>query len=552
MSRSCWHYHPKPSDTDKTSLDISQVDQRSAMNETTASKRHIQALKGIFTSNASRLLSLGYTMVSVPLLIDYLGAEMFGAWTTVRGFSGYLQTMSLGVGYALVFAIAHSTGINQRRNIGEVVSSAFFPMMVLVLLIGGLLTAALFLFPVTDLLRLESPENSARIRGVLLLLVWSMVIGTLIGIMLSVRSGLQEEYKNNVWGIAGTFLAITGLILGIQLGVRIELLAVSVFFIPLLFMAANAISMIKSHPEALPRFHALRFSIFRRLASQGAALTGAQVFSAILWSTDNLVIASALGATAVVPYAITFTIVFTAFSAIHSITTSYGPAIREAFASQDWEWLEATHRKILAIVLNLSCGAGLWLFFWGRDTISIWVGPDIASSVKPELMTILTFYLPLLIWNSVWAFPLTALGRFRWPLMVTAFEATTNLGISLWLVGHWGLTGVAFGTLMPALAVSSWAFPLLLSRATNSHLKPNLKWLTKQAFTPLIILAVLGIILSQMLLTQSALARFLLGGMPMLVISLIMTAVVGFNFNLLKVRKILRGDYGQSANNSDE
>jgi O-antigen/teichoic acid export membrane protein len=522
------------------------------MTDRTARERHIRALKGIITSNAGRLLSLGFTMISVPLLINYLGADMFGAWSTVRGFSGYLQTMSLGVGYALVFAIAHSDGINQRGNVSELVSSAFFPMVGLAILIGGLVTAALIAFSITDLLGLEATDNSTRIRGVFLLLVWSMVIGTLIGILLSVRSGLQEEYKNNIWGMAGSILAVIGLILGIQLRVRIEILAVSVFFVPLVFTGANMISVIKSHPEAIPRFHAIRFSIFRRLAYQGAALTGAQVFSAILWSTDNLIIASALGAAAVVPYAVTFTIVFTAFSTIHSITTSYGPAIREAFASQDWEWLESTHRKLLTMVLNLSGGAGIWLFFWGRDTISVWVGPDIASSVKPELITILAGYLPLLIWNSVWAFPLTALGRFRWPLMVTAFEATTNLCISLWLVGHWGLIGVAVGTLTPALLVSSWAFPWLLSRVTNSHLKPEFKWLVKHTSGHLIFLAVFGFILSQMLLTQSPLTRFLVGGIPTLVISLLITAVVGFNFNLLKVRRILQGDYGLSAKISDE
>jgi len=482
-------------------------------------------------------------MISVPLLISYLGDEMFGVWATVRGFNGYLQTMGLGIGYALVFLIAHSVGTDQRHKINELVSSAFFPMTGLVLLLGTLLTTAVFVFSVTDLFGLSTPEHSTMIRRVLLLLLWSMVIGTVVGIFLSVRSGLQKEYKNNIWNIGGAFLAFSGLVVGIKLGVRIEILALSVFFVPIMVMTANVISMLKSRPEIIPQFSAIRLSSFRRLASQGVALTGAQVFAAVLWSTDNLVIASSLGAAAVVPYAVTFTTVYTAFGAIHSITTSYGAAIRESFASNDWHWLESTHRKILAIVLNLSGGAGVWLFFWGKDAISLWVGSDIASSVTPTLMTLLAIYLPLLVWNSAWAFPLTALSKFRWQLLIVGFEAVTNLGLSLWLVRHWGITGVAVGTLLPAAVVSSWAFPWLLSRVTSGHLQPNLKWVTKQALLPLVIVIAVGTALSLALSEQSALTRAIIGGSLTLAISLFLTAIVGFNFNRSKLKLILHGHY---------
>jgi O-antigen/teichoic acid export membrane protein len=512
----------------------------------------MRALKGIVTGNLGRFLSLGYTAITIPLLITYLGAEMFGAWSTVRGFSAYLQNMGLGIGYVLVFSIAHSVGANERHKIRELVSSAFFPGTGFALLIGAVLSAVIFVFPITELFGLSTQENSNSIRSVLMILLWAMVTGTIVGILLSVRSGLQQEYKNNVWGMIGTFLAVTGLILGIKLGARVELLAVSIFFIPVFAMGANVTALLNSHPDAIPRLSAIRIASFKRLFSQGTALTGAQIFAAVLWSTDNLVIASALGAAAVVPYAVTFTIIYAAFGAIHSITTSYGAAIRESFASQDWEWLEATHRKIFTIVLNLSGGAAVWLYFWGNDAISIWVGPDIASDVSPNLMTLLAIYLPLVVWNSTWAFPITALGRFRWQLLIIGFEAIANLGLSLWLVRHWGITGVAVGTLLPAAVVSSWAFPWLLSRVTEGHLRPTLGWTQKRLLLPIGLVIAVGVVLNLALPSQSPLVRVLVGGSLTLLASLIFTAIVGFDFNRSKLRLMLRGHYDTPVESDDQ
>ena len=336
------------------------------------------------------------------------------------------------------------------------------------------------------------------------------------------------------------------------MGARIEFLAAMVFFVPLIVMVVNIASLLKTNPEVVPRFNAIRFSNFRQLASQGMALTGAQMFIAILWSTDNLVIASKLGAAAVVPYSVTFTIIYTSFGAIHSITTSYGAAIRESFASQDWLWLETTHCKILGIVLNLSSGAAVWLYFWGNDTLSIWVGSDVASFVSPTLMTLLAVYLPLLVWNGIWAFPLTALGKFRWQLLINGFEATANLGLSLWLVRHWGITGVAVGSLLPALVLSSWAFPWLLNRATNGHLRPNLRLAVRQLLAPITVAVAVGIVLSHALPAENAPVRVFIGGSLTLAVSLLFTAVVGFNFNFSKARLVLEGHYGRPSEISDE
>src|SRR5690349_19553868 len=65
-------------------------------------------------------------LISVPLTLNYLGAERYGLWITISSLILLLGFADLGVGNGLLNAIAQANGRDDRHDAESYVSSAFF------------------------------------------------------------------------------------------------------------------------------------------------------------------------------------------------------------------------------------------------------------------------------------------------------------------------------------------------------------------------------------------------------------------------------------------
>ena len=51
---------------------------------------------GLLTGYGSILTNIGFTIVSIPLALYYLGKEEFGLWSLALQVNGYMQLIDLG------------------------------------------------------------------------------------------------------------------------------------------------------------------------------------------------------------------------------------------------------------------------------------------------------------------------------------------------------------------------------------------------------------------------------------------------------------------------
>ena len=161
-------------------------------------ERHRRALLTILTGHIMRMTAMGASLVTVPLLINYLGVERYGVWATVRGFNGYLQAMSLGLGYALTFAIAHRVGSGNQGAVRQQVASAFFPMCVIAVLAATLIIFGSNFVSMGRLLGVSTAAQETEGRRLFAVLVVSLASGSILGLLLAVRTGYQEECASSV------------------------------------------------------------------------------------------------------------------------------------------------------------------------------------------------------------------------------------------------------------------------------------------------------------------------------------------------------------------
>ena len=96
-------------------------------------------------------------------------------------------------------------------------------------------------------------------------------------------------------------------------------------------------------------------------------------------TSDNLVIAQVLGASAVAGYAVTQKLFLTTLITQYFLVPLW-PAFGEAMARNDRAWARRTLNRSLTSSLGLGVLIGLPLLFFGKQIISVWAGPNVVPS----------------------------------------------------------------------------------------------------------------------------------------------------------------------------
>src|SRR5262245_45262608 len=100
------------------------------------------------TSYIARGLAILTGFVSVPLTVDYLGAERYGVWLTISSLLLWLALTDFGLaGNALVNVLSEAAGNDDRVAARQYTASAFWALVTIALVIGVASLAAFHLIP---------------------------------------------------------------------------------------------------------------------------------------------------------------------------------------------------------------------------------------------------------------------------------------------------------------------------------------------------------------------------------------------------------------------
>ena len=114
------------------------------MAESNSQRRNKKIIKTAWSGLVARILTMGVTLVMVPLSLHYLGKEQYGVWVAVSSMVSMLGFMDGGAGNAVLNMVAHASAEN-KGDIPKIVATAFFSLMV-VATIGFLLFLSVFPF----------------------------------------------------------------------------------------------------------------------------------------------------------------------------------------------------------------------------------------------------------------------------------------------------------------------------------------------------------------------------------------------------------------------
>lgn len=415
------------------------------------------------TSTTARGLGTLATFVTVPLAIGYLGKERYGLWMTMTSMVVMLAFADFGIGNGLLNAISEAHGKRDRESARTFVSSAFFLLTGVALLLA--LAFACFYpwihWPV--LFNVKSELACQESAPAMLALVVCFIVSIPLGIVQRIQLGFQEGFANDLWQVAGSLVALGAMLTGMHLRWGLPPLILAVAAAPVAATFLNGARLFgRTRRWLAPRLDQFQWSAARALGRTGFLFFLIQITNIVCFCSDNLIVAQMLGAAAVPQYSV----VQRAFVLVAIVQSTWlaplWPAYSEAIHRGDTAWVRRTVLRSLAAALAVGGGLSLLLAAISRPLFRFWVGPDLVPSW------------PLTIGFAMWAVVQTvgaAVAMYLNGSNALVFELSLGVcmlivvtPLKIFLCRHIGMPGVIGGTLIAYLITTALPMAIMLPK----------------------------------------------------------------------------------------
>jgi len=405
-------------------------------------------LKNTAANYIQQVVAVAVFMFLTPYAARQLGTEQFGLWSLMWSMVGLLGLVDMGVSSAVVKFIADARGRNSDERLRKLYATFFWvqtSLATLVLFLAGLI--APFLGHVFDI-----PNGLLRVAAIVfMILSFRVATGMPFGLFVGLLAGHQKQAYSSLIKAAGV-LAYGGFAFVM---LRFKPSAVSLAWCSLgVHILSNAV-IVAAAIRIVPDF-TIRPSLFSRsLVKEISSFSGAaflvQVSSLLYTRVDLFVIQRFMSLVSVARYSVAMQTIERGALFCRQMTKALTPMIAEMKGADDDQSIRLILRKgtqLNAALATPLLGGLIWL---APDLIHSWMGIDFSASILP--MQLLAGAAWIAAVCGISSTILTMTGHQKKGARLIIAGQVLNLGLTLLLVFHYGLNGVAFASLFSGVAV---------------------------------------------------------------------------------------------------
>ncbi|HEY2804718.1 MAG TPA: hypothetical protein VGI92_02560 [Gemmatimonadales bacterium] len=411
------------------------------------------------TGLAGTAVTLAVSFVTTPLLLRFLGTEVFGAVRATTDWFGHLTLLELGLYGALAPLLAMALGRGDKERARATLAEGIraYAKVALAACLAGLVITVMIerLVPV-------SPDLVRDLRIGCLIAVLGLCVYPLTPFR-ALADASQRGWLINAGSLIQT-LVVTGLAV---------LLAWEGFGIAGQFAAlivGQALFTLLLARDGVRRLPGLAAAVRQGRDAQTRAQIRRLNLPSFLFDlsgraglmTDNIVIALVLGPTMVVPLFLTQRLLTLAQAQLQGIGNASWAALGELHALGRRDVFNARLIELTGLVSALGVSVLLPLAAFDHAFVRLWVGE---SRYGGELVNILAAVNALLLSIvSLWGWCFTGTGQVTALVPVCLAGATLNLGLSVAGAFAIGLPGPLLGTAIATLSTTFWYMPYQMEK----------------------------------------------------------------------------------------
>ncbi len=381
----------------------------------------------------------------VPVLVRLLGSEDFGIWFTITSATVVIGFADLGISNGLVTLIAGANARGDEDEIRTYISSAFFALGLLgIVLFSGFLAVA----PHVDWAELLNVADSSRasVRPAVTALAAAVCLNMALGVAQRVHLAYQEGFLASLSMGAGVLL---GLALALAAAIAdMDLVAVvgATLAGPVVAALVNFVILFRhQRPHLWPNPRAVTTAALQKVLRSGGLFMVLGLAVVVGYQSDLLVLSRVLGPEAVTGYAAPMRLFALMPTVAGFLITPLWPAYGDALARGDIAWARTTFRRSLMVACALNVPAAVVLVVVGRPLVE-WLVPGAAPSFL--LLLMLGTWALLSAVNIPFAMFLNGAHVVRLQLACALLMAATNLPLSIVLARAIGIPGPILATVI--------------------------------------------------------------------------------------------------------
>lgn len=414
------------------------------------------------TASIAKAISLFASLISVPLTYRYLGPERYGIWMVLISIISAMSFADLGIGNGLMNAVSEAYGKDDRRLAQQHVTSALVLMLCIAAFLALAGTVGYPFLPWARMFNVKSQAAAAEGATAFLVLYASFVINIPLGVITRAQAGLQKGYTSQIVNACGGILSLGAIVLVILLHGGLAWLVFASVFASIIATLFNGWILFREYPWLLPSWHAYRASSAHKIFKLGMMFFVLQCAVAIGFTSDNIVIAQILGATAVAVYAVPQKLFGFVSTVVSMGISPLWPAYGEAISRGDVAWVRRVFFGSLWLTLATTVPLCTLLAVAGPWILRVAVGKSLHAPMS--LLVVLAVWAVVNAVSVVISMLLNGAGVLKPQTVVAVIASMSNLALSIFLTRRLGVMGVCLGSIITQLLISFPAYSILIPR----------------------------------------------------------------------------------------
>ena len=393
---------------------------------------------GTATNVAGQALVVLSALALVPIIVHAVGATDYGVWVLIGSIASFGFLFELGISAALVKYVAEHAARGEVEEAARMVGVATWLYAVL----GATVTAAGLLLALVLPAVIDLHGAFARlVRPLVMLIALDVGISIIAIAPLAVLRGLQRfPAVNAIYGagaMSGVALTIAALAAG---GGIVGVAAVGAVNSAVTYALSLAVAR-----HIVPGYMTIPIrkdgSRVRRLLKFSRSIAVIQVAGQMQTRLDAVVIAAALPVRLLAPYNFGQRLAEGTVIATEQFGKVLLPLATEVGVTRDRPALRALFLTATRLMLAIALGVGLPLALLGGPILKLWVGDTFAG--YGAVVTLLAVAAILDLPSRAAGAVLQSIERHGPIAWMALGNGVANLGLSVALVGSYGINGVA-------------------------------------------------------------------------------------------------------------
>ncbi|WP_234123163.1 oligosaccharide flippase family protein [Clostridium hydrogenum] len=377
-----------------------------------------------------RLINMSITYLTIPLTLKYLNNERYGIWQTILTIISWAALSNFGIGNGLRNKVTKCVTENDNKRLKEYISNAYIYITVISIVIFVVGIFATFFINTNAVFRGNTLSRYEIIISLVIVIV-NFCINFILGLSSSIAFGIHKSSLVNLFQTITSLLTLAGLI------ILRKFTNASLINIAILYLVANSFSnivftaVIVIDKKFRPSIKYHNKEVGRDLIGIGLEFFILQIATLVLFSTDNFIISSFIGAEKVTAYSITAKL-FQVISTIYSILLiQLWSSVAEATIKENFNWIKNAICKLLFLLIPTAIVIiGILIKF--NLITKLWLGKNLV--VDNKLIYLCAFYAWLICFNGIFVNVQNGMGKIRIQTISAIISCLVNIPLAIILI----------------------------------------------------------------------------------------------------------------------